>query len=157
MDSAGNSLITKENSDKIGSHLTMVHEFCHAFVNPELDKEINRKNLQSSGTYLFKLSEPTMRRSAYPRWEFVINESVVRALEICFAKEHKDSEQIIRSKMIYEIQNGFFWMPELVQFMEGYQKNRRKYPSFDTFYPQIIKFFDSYVADHQSMIKRAIE
>ena len=43
-------------------------------------------------------------------------------------------------------------MPELVRTLRIYENNRITYPTFESFYPQIIQFFKDYVAKEQKVI-----
>ena len=48
-----------------------------------------------------------------------------------------------------QLQRNFRWMPELVRTLRIYENNRTTYPTFESFYPQIIQFFKYYVEKEQ--------
>ena len=59
--------------------------------------------------------------------------------------------------IVEEIDLNFFWMPELVQTLRYYESHRRKYPAFASFWPEIVRFFDNYVADREKQISKAMK
>lgn len=97
-----------------------------------------------------------MSKQAYSNWKTVINESLVRAAVICYMLDKKYSEESIREDLTGQLQRNFRWMPELVQLLRKYQTNRAEYPSLETFYPEIIHFFDEYAETQENKIKSAI-
>ncbi len=56
---------------------TIVHEFCHSYVNPLTSKY---KTEIDKYAKLFEPISGQMRRHAYPTWEICVNEHIVRAL-----------------------------------------------------------------------------
>ena len=40
--------------------------------------------------------------------------------------------------------NGFVWMEELADLLAEYEAQRDQFPSFDSFFPRIVTFFDTY-------------
>lgn len=93
-----------------------------------------------------------MKFQAYGNWRTVVNESVVRAATICYMLEHEfySQDEVIR-ELLRQVDRNFRWMPELVPLLRKYEKKRKRYPDFKSFYPEIISFFDDY---EQHEIKR---
>ena len=133
---------------------TVVHEFCHSFTKIKGDTE---KALEKSGKALQEYTYFSMRRQAYSTWRNILEESLVRAATICYLIDHNYDEKDIRNAIIEQVDRNFFWMPELVQTLRYYESHRKKYPTFTSFYPEIIRFFDRYVADVEKEIQKALK
>jgi hypothetical protein len=69
----GDQLPIFENS---GFLTTIIHEFCHSFVNPVVDR--HQSELKSLGEKLFPLVESFMRNQAYTEWQTMMKETFVR-------------------------------------------------------------------------------
>ncbi len=115
---------------------TVVHEFCHSFTKIKGDTE---KALEKSGKALQEYTYFSMRRQAYSTWRNILEESLVRAATICYLIDHNYDEKDIRNAIIEQVDRNFFWMPELVQTLRYYESHRKKYPTFTSFYPEIIR------------------
>lgn len=138
---------------------TLIHEFNHSFINYLLDDALypqHVQQLEKSGKVLLQSSLWAMSKQAYNNWKTVINESLVRAAVICYMLDKKYSEESIREDLTGQLQRNFRWMPELVQLLRKYQTNRAEYPSLETFYPEIIHFFDEYTETQENKIKSVI-
>jgi len=115
------------------------HEFGHSFAN--LLGEKYDKELQKCSS-LFDPIEPKMREQAYGRWLTCVNEHVVRAVKIrlAVADQGKDgSEGLIDG----ERAKGFAYIKALCRKLEEYEKQRDKYPTFESFYPELVAVFKS--------------
>ena len=133
---------------------TVVHEFCHSFTKIKGDTE---KALEKSGKALQEYTYFSMRRQAYSTWRNILEESLVRAATICYLIDHNYDEKDIRNAIIEQVDRNFFWMPELVQTLRYYESHRKKYPTFTSFYPEIIRFFDRYVTNMEKEMKKAMK
>ena len=96
-----------------------------------------------------------MKQQAYDSWQTILEESLVRAAEKCYFIEHGDGK--VDKGIRNEMNHGFFWMPELVQTLRYYESHRKKYPTFTSFYPEIIRFFDRYVTNMEKEMKKAMK
>jgi hypothetical protein len=139
---------------------TLIHEFNHSFVNYLLDEETNPANVQAmqkAGDLLFRTSGWAMQSQAYSNWQTVVNESLVRAAVICYMLDHKfPRSTTVRSELLMQIQRNFRWMPGLVKVLRRYEAKRTQYPTFESYYPEIIKFFDTYTTQEEENINAAI-
>ncbi len=131
---------------------TVVHEFNHSFIKIEGD---TKNALAKSGKNIKSYSAFCMKQQAYDSWQTILEESLVRAAEKCYFIEHGDGK--VDKGIRNEMNHGFFWMPELVQTLRYYESHRKKYPTFTSFYPEIIRFFDRYVADVEKEIQKALK
>ena len=131
---------------------TVVHEFNHSFIKIEGD---TKNALAKSGKTIKSYSAFCMKQQAYDSWQTILEESLVRAAEKCYFIEHGDGK--VDKGIRNEMNHGFFWMPELVQTLRYYESHRKKYPTFTSFYPEIIRFFDRYVTNMEKEMKKAMK
>lgn len=120
----------------------LVHEFNHSFVNPYISSEGQfKKIMEPAGEKLLSQCSTVMEMQAYPEWEIVINESIVRAAVVCYLLDNGSKEEVENS-IKEEMKVGFWWMPQLVNKMNYYRRTRDKYPTFASYYPELISFFE---------------
>jgi hypothetical protein len=121
-----------------------VHEFSHSFVNKEVEKYSER--IQKSDS-LFKksiLNNPEiMPTQGIQDWLTFIEESLVRVGELQVAKLDNDLKRYEFLKTEHHLKYKFILMPELEQKMKFYQGNRKKYPKYSDFMPELIAFFEN--------------
>ena len=115
------------------------HEFGHSFANPlgeKFDKELRKCSS------LYDPIEPRMREQAYGDWMTCVHEHVVRAVEIrlLVAEQGKDVEEGL---IAGERARGFAYIEPLCKKLEEYEQHRDKYPTLESFYPEIIGVFKS--------------
>jgi hypothetical protein len=130
---------------------TVIHEFCHSFVNHLVDQ--HEDALRPAGETLYPLVAQQMKRQAYGNWLTMMRESVVRAAVICYLQAH-DAEAA-RVQMEDDKQRGFVWMPKLVALLDEYQNDRNTWGSFDSFMPRIVKFFNESAPGMAEEIRKA--
>lgn len=117
------------------------HEFSHSFVNPL--GEVNQEHLNKYSR-LYDPIQEVMSAQAYSEWSIAVNEHIVRAVTTRMA--YKDSKQEGDYWLQYEKDNCFIYIDELLKKLEIYENNRDKYPTFETFYPELIKAFEYYLS-----------
>ena len=57
------------------------------------------------------------------------------------------TQKSIGISLIYlddEARYGFVWTKELSEVLVRYESNRDKYPTFESFFPEIVAFFNEY-------------
>ena len=122
----------------------LIHEFCHSFANYLIEK--NNDAFRESGEKIFQVVKSKMERQAYPSWETMLKEALVRASVIKYLKDHDFEKLNIDYLINMEKQdNGFIWIEELVNELESYDKQRDKYPTLDSYMPKIVEAYDSWV------------
>lgn len=120
----------------------IIHEFNHSFVNPLISSESNfRTEMEPVGEKLLSQCSTVMEMQAYPNWDNIINESIVRAAVACYLLDN-GSKDDVENSILEEMKVGFYWMPKLVNKLNAYRKNRDLYSDFDSFYLEIISFFE---------------
>ena len=120
---------------------TTVHEFCHSFVNPVVEKHMDQ--LQSAGERLFAAHESTMRMRGYQRADSILYETAVRACVMCFVRE-KMEPMYLGYFLEYEVKAGFDWIEEAGNFLKNYEDNRDSYSTFESFFPEFVGFLNDY-------------
>ena len=114
----------------------VIHEFCHPFVDKLTEK--NKEMFRDSGE---KISSNIITE-AYSSWEAVLDETLVNASMIMYMKAH-DFEQSEIEMWIGLIKGafGFFWIEELVEELEGYNKQRDRYPTLESYMPKLAEAY----------------
>ena len=121
----------EENIPVFGAAL--FHEFAHSFVNPLTDEFLEEyKNPER----LYKPIARKMQAMAYGNWVTMINEHIIRAVEI---KVFNRTEQLLS-----EEKRGFIYITPLSNLLSKY--NRDSYESFREFYPEIVDLFNDIAA-----------
>ncbi len=124
---------------------TLLHEFNHSFVNHIVEKY--HADLAPSGEALFEPVREQMNQQAYDSWQTMFAESVVRAGVVKYLKDHKYADNLIHEEMNNQIERSFWWTRLLVNQLEEYDQNRAKYPTLESYMPEIVRFFDKMAAD----------
>jgi len=120
-----------------------VHEFCHSFANPVVEKYMDR--LQPAGERLFAAHGPVMRMGGYQKWESVMYETVTRACVACFAR-HSFESMYKDYYLKDEVKAGFVWTEDMANFLKKYESQRDKYPTFESFFPEFVDFLNEYTS-----------
>lgn len=144
----------KAFSDGVGSAMILIHEFNHSFINYLYDD--HKGMLDPVATKLFRLSENMMRNQAYPEPTTVFNETLVRAAVVLYMQEYGYTPEQIDQEISQNVERGFTWMPEAVAALRGYAKNRDKYPTFASYYPQIADALNKFADDESKRFDKAL-
>jgi hypothetical protein len=110
----------------------LIHEFCHPFVDSLTAK--NKELFRKSGE---RISSGAINE-AHTSWEVVLTESLVNASMIKYLKDHDAGQTEIEMwiNMIKE-SFGFFWIEDLVNELESYDKQRDKYLTLESYMPKL--------------------
>ncbi|MBN2131124.1 MAG: DUF4932 domain-containing protein [Sedimentisphaerales bacterium] len=119
---------------------TTAHEFCHSFANPVVEKYLEQ--LRPAGERLYAAKAPLMQRMGYQSWRALMYESAVRACVACYLR-HSFEPEILQRYLDEEAGLGFVWTKQLSDLLQTYEANRDKYPTFESFFPEFITFFDN--------------
>ncbi|MGA2264841.1 MAG: DUF4932 domain-containing protein [Phycisphaerae bacterium] len=122
---------------------TVVHEFTHSYVNPLVDKWAPQ--LSKAGGALFQIHRQRMSQMAYKTWQIMIKESLVRASVIRQIQRY-EGPAAAKAATTKEVDQGFVWMPGLVDLLGQYERERSKYPTFEAFMPRVVEFFNAAAA-----------
>ena len=133
----------------------LYHEANHPFVNPLLDDANNIKLMENVGPKLLALHLSSVKKTNYPDWRIVINESLVRAAVVIYMQDAGFKMEQCQNVMRLEIaQNGFPWMSDLVETLRHYAAHRDQYPTFADFYPDIARCLEKYVENEEGKVQR---
>ena len=120
----------------------LLHEFNHSFVNYLTEQ--NQTSLQESGDKIYAVVADNMKSQAYSNWKTMISESIVRAGVIKYMRDHNYNRNLIDNEVLGQLIRGFLWINELCDELENYDKQRDKYPSLESYMPNIIRAFNNY-------------
>jgi hypothetical protein len=130
---------------------TLVHEFCHSYVNPIVDRYATK--LDRSGPRIYDPVKDAMNRQAYSGWKTMFYESLVRVSTARYVLTYggeKAALPVIRD----ELAHSFVWTAELFDLLGEYERSRDRYPTFDSFMPRIVDYFDGLAPRIDDMIRR---
>ena len=118
----------------------LVHEVCHSYVNPLVDRHAQR--LQAAGAAIYPTVADRMRRQAYTTWKIMLYESLVRASVVRFMLAH-DGRQAATRQAADDARRGFSWTADLARLLGEYEADRKRYRTLDAFMPRVAEFFDT--------------
>jgi hypothetical protein len=117
---------------------TLVHEFAHSYVNPVVNAFLPQ--MEKSGPMLYEPVRQAMSQQTYSNWQTMLRESLVRASTIRYILEHQ-GEQAAQRAAESEQARSFLWTGELARLLGEYEKDRKTYPTLESFMPHVIAFF----------------
>jgi hypothetical protein len=129
----------------------MVHELAHAYTSPAASKFAAQ--MEESASLIYEPVAAAMQRQSYGNWRTMVNESLTRAATIEYVIEH-DGAQAARVVIRQENSRSFFWMSGLVDLLETYRKDRQQYPTFESFMPRVVEYFDDVAPRMQELTDR---
>ncbi|MCD4747074.1 MAG: DUF4932 domain-containing protein [Bacteroidales bacterium] len=135
----GNPIFTDE-----WLRLLIFHEFGHAYVNPLCEKHWDEISEYEHLLQYFNSSSYISNN--YNEWFVVVHEHIVRSCEYILLKKAgliDESELNIKKNLDY----GFTLIPHYIQKLEYYDKHRDQYPTFESYFKELIKVFDEVSLD----------
>jgi hypothetical protein len=117
----------------------LIHFINHSFCNPLVDEFLHQ--LIPSATFFYKKNEEIFKNNGYGKAESFLYESLTRASVIQYIDDHEKGRY--EYEVARERNNGFLWMPQLVESMKKYEKNIENYSGLRSFMPEIVKMLDS--------------
>jgi len=116
------------------------HEFCHSFITPLIEQGMYRDKINQTDSLFVPELDSIMTKQGYGTWWGFTNEHLVRLAELRIANEMGiDNLNNMRKYNIEE--NGFILIPDAEKLILEYENNRKDYPTFDLFLPQLIDQF----------------
>jgi hypothetical protein len=129
----------------------MVHELANVYVSRAAGKFANQ--MEAAAKQIYAPVTDAMQRQSYASWRLMVNQSLARAAAIEYIIEH-DSPEAARAMVWRENAQSFFWMGNLVDLFETYRNDRDEYPTFESFMPRVVDFFNDTAPNIQDMIGR---
>ena len=116
---------------------TIVHEFCHSYINPLVDE--NYEKLRTAGEIMYRNRPP----QDYTSDRIMLYEYLVRACTIrySYAKNHRGAA---KSQIWNYKKKGFPAIGGVVELLEKYEANRNKYVTMSDFMPLVVEYFNTY-------------
>ncbi|WP_426474688.1 DUF4932 domain-containing protein [Chryseobacterium balustinum] len=146
-DKDGNAIFDKNEFQPL-----LIHEFNHSFINYILDMDDNKSKLENSAKIIYELVKEDMESQAYTNWEIMINESLVRASVVRYMMDNKYSQKEINEEISIQEKRKFLWIKDLVELLGKYDSNRKQYPTLESFYPEIISFYNQLAPKMKNII-----
>jgi hypothetical protein len=117
---------------------TLVHEFCHSYANPLIER--HQAELSAAGQALYKEVAGKMRAQAYGNPHTMLCESLVRACTVRYERQY-GGEEAARRAIQFEKRSGFLWMQEMSDLLGEYEAHRDQYRTLEDFSPRLVAFF----------------
>lgn len=113
------------------------HEFGHSFVNPLLSKNVEAVRAYE---YRYEPIAEEMTKIKYGNWFITVNEHIVRSvvIRLAYQVEGKTAGDALLAD---EQAKGFAYIDPLLKKLDLYEHNRDQYPTFESFYLELIKGF----------------
>jgi hypothetical protein len=118
----------------------LIHEFNHAFVNELTTKYANE--LHIAGKILYQSDTVKMQQQGYGDWKVMLNESLVKSALIRYQMQHHFTPAMVNREIETQVSKGFVWIKKLTSLLGMYENNRQRYPTLDSFMPQLVKFYN---------------
>lgn len=122
----------------------IVHEFAHSFVNPAV--AVYADALNASAQMVYDSVAAQMQSQAYSSPLTMVDESIVRAIVVRYRDETEDSAAAAE-QLASERRNGFVWLDGLVSELRSYEVSRANYPTFESFLPRLVAYYQRLPAD----------
>lgn len=116
------------------------HEFSHAYIDPIT----SRLGIVTEKTNLFDDIRENMKKQAYPYDTHILNEHIIRALEVRYVINMYGNEKWGQQIVEQEKENGFIYMEPIIDSLCEYENQRNDYQTIDEFYPVIIEKIKEY-------------
>lgn len=119
----------------------IVHEFCHPFCNPLIERNWHAMNKTAYKVY--RLNKEKLEWQSYYNPISMVSETFVRSCVIRYLSEHEQKTKdtsLIKQEML----NGFLLTDNFVKALDTYEKQRDNYPSMKEFMPEIVKSVNSF-------------
>lgn len=114
-----------------------VHEIGHSFVNPILST-MKDEIIKDTSLFTPALAK-RLEKSYIESWQVCVIEHLVRLGEIRIARAIGDKAEENRIRKLHTNEFGFVLLPYLEKKITEYENNRKKYPDFKSFLPEIFK------------------
>lgn len=118
----------------------IIHEFSHSFINHLFFARVNE--FKPAGEKIFASVKEKLRLAGYGNWDSTVIESLVGAAVIRYTFEHDTDPETSFRQISYERYKGFIWINDLVTLLGAYENSRKNYPTFNSFFPLTVGYFN---------------
>ncbi len=123
--------------------MTLLHEYLHPHIDPLIGRSGNA--LRDAGQQIFPRIRDAVR--PYTSWQNVCNEALVRAAVVTYMRERGLPADM---QVADDGRKGFTWIGALADKLGEYQNNRDKYPTLESFMPEVVKFYNELAAEQKT-------
>ncbi|HET9134773.1 MAG TPA: DUF4932 domain-containing protein [Gemmatimonadales bacterium] len=120
-----------------GHAFTIAHEFAHSYVNPMVAKHLALFEPFAAGCPQL---EAAMRAQSYVCWKTIVDESIVRATSLAWARAHGTPHEA-RMRQGEEEGRAFVWTGELADSLEAWHRARGPEVSWERDIPRLAAWF----------------
>ena len=117
----------------------ILHEFSHSIINPLTSKYSNIPGKAFADIW------EQMKLRAYGHVESIINEHIIRAIELFYLKNIiKTPEAMIAydKKLEFQLSIGFKYVPVCLELLENYYIHKDNFGNFEEYFPYLINEFE---------------
>jgi len=118
---------------------TIVHQFVRSYCGPVVNKFA--PGMERAARQLYAAAGDAALPHSPGNWRMLLDEYMVRAIAIRYAVDH-DGAAAARNLIRAESAHSFVRIGDLSDLLGQYEKDRRHYPTFESFMPRVAKFFD---------------
>jgi hypothetical protein len=119
--------------------MTVIHQFVRSYCGPLVNKFAARMEKSARQIYA------SVGSAGLPRmqgdWKTLLNESLVRAIAVRYTGDH-DRAAAARKIVTIESAHSLTWVGDLSNLLGQYEKDRKDYPTLESFMPRVAQFFD---------------
>lgn len=119
----------------------MLHEVIHCYANHLADMDSTALKPHAVRLLAIPAVFEKMKNTFYGNPQYLVYESLVRAVSIRYNMQSKEFRGMVEKNFAQQDKAGFFWMRDVVGLLGEYERNRKQYPSFDTFLPRFRALF----------------
>lgn len=128
----------------------ILHEYLHAFTNQLIDKHAAELRGPAGAIVGDPRVAASFKDTFYGTWDFMLYESLVRASSIAYLSANHEIQTTPSAEIAAQTKAGFFWIGDLVNLLDRYAAERKRYPTLDAFMPEIESLFSKIAADLRS-------
>lgn len=122
----------------------VIHEFCHAYCNPLIDKYWDQ--MSENAWTIYGMNKDILASQAYTNAHILMYESLVRASVIKYFKEHFTPQQVNFEQLIVEEESkGFLLTRTLLKAFEN--RNETVYTDMEAYMPTIVKVVNDFTIE----------
>lgn len=129
---------------------TIIHEFCHSFVNPLVDSHL--AEMKGLGEKVFPMVDSAMLGQGYGSWVTMMYETFVRACVLRYIYAYKGQEAA-KKGLETELAQRFILVGKLYELLEEYEKQKERYSSLDSFFSKLVAALNEFVEKPEELEK----
>lgn len=111
----------------------VIHEFCHAYCNPQIEKFW--PDMAEMSTKVYKANELKLGQMAYGDAKTMMYETFVRSSVIRYMLNHYPQVSL---ENLLAGESDFYLTRAMVESLGKYEQNRAQYPNIESYMPQLV-------------------